>query len=218
MKSLVVNEIFRSIQGESLYAGFPSLFIRLTGCNLNCTYCDTQYAKDAGKEMTYDEILEIVTNSSPFHHITMTGGEPLLQEHAAGLLELLKEKRYLVQVETNGSISLENVPSCVRKIVDVKTPSSGEEGSFLMENLKFIEKGDEIKFVISDQDDYNYSKKFLEKYGDAFDAETTVNFSPVLSRMPAGMLGEQIISDRLVVRLHVQLHALLWPEGEKKSR
>lgn len=217
MKTLIVNEIFRSIQGESLYAGFPSLFIRLTGCNLDCSYCDTKYARSGGNEMTYDEIMEIVTKSTPFHHITITGGEPLLQTNTSGFMGLLIDKNFRVQVETNGSISLWDVPSAVRKIVDVKTPSSGEDGSFLIENLEFIGKGDEIKFVISDNEDYNYSKIFLEKYRSAFDPETIINFSPVLSRMSAGEIGDRIVNDRLIVRLNVQLHALIWPEGEKKT-
>lgn len=218
MGTLIVNEIFRSIQGETLYAGFPSLFIRLSGCNLDCTYCDTRYARSGGKEMTYAEILEIVTNSLPFHHITVTGGEPLMQKQSPVLMGMLAAGHYRVQLETNGSMSLENVPAGVRKIVDVKTPSSGEEGSFLIENLNFIGKGDEIKFVISDMADYNYSKKFLEKNGESFNAESIVNFSPVLSSMPANMLGEQIVKDGLIVRLNVQLHTLIWPEGEKKTK
>lgn len=213
--SLGVSELFCSIQGETTFSGFPSFFIRLAGCNLNCAWCDTPCARAAGVPMTAEKILRALFKHRFIHHVTLTGGEPLLQEHTPALMHMLMEKGYAVQLETNGSLGLQRVPSAVRKIVDVKTPSSGEEGSFHMKNLGLLGPRDELKFVIANEEDYNYSrrfvKKFLEKSG------VTVNFSPVLGLLPPARLAELILRDRLSVRLNVQIHKLIWPAGEPKG-
>lgn len=212
--SLIINEIFHSIQGESTTAGFPCLFIRLTGCNLNCAYCDTEYAKNSGEKISIEDILKRAGEFKKTSHITITGGEPLLQEESITLMKNLLQNGYEVQLETNGSISLRNVPREVRKIVDVKTPSSGEENSFLIENLDYINNRDEIKFVISDTGDYNFSKKFIKNNR----IVCTVNFSPVFEKLSPEKLAGLILVDRLPVRLNLQLHKIIWPGGEPEGR
>lgn len=210
--SLRVCELFCSIQGETTFSGFPSFFIRLAGCNLNCAWCDTPYARAAGTPMTVDKILKAVIKHRFIHHVTLTGGEPLLQEHAPALMDMLLEKGYAVQLETNGSLGLQEVPYAARKIADVKTPSSGEEGSFHMKNLGLLGPRDELKFVIADKEDYIYSRRFVRKFLEK--NVITVNFSPVLELLPPARLAELILRDRLSVRLNVQIHKLIWPAGE----
>jgi len=204
---LKINEIFYSLQGETTLTGFPSLFIRLSGCNLNCSYCDTEYAKAGGIDMSIEDIIDDVKKYKSAHHITITGGEPMAQEKTITLIKRLTEMGLNVQVETNGSISLRNVHLKARKIIDVKTPSSGEEDSFLQENLNFITENDEIKFVICDEEDYRFSKNFVEKHLDKTGA--VINFSPVFGKIDHGRLADMIIEDRLCVRLNVQLHKII---------
>jgi 7-carboxy-7-deazaguanine synthase len=213
---LKVNEIFHSIQGETTRAGFPSVLIRLTGCNLRCRYCDTSYAWTEGRDLSIDEIISMVKKYGSVDHITVTGGEPLLQANSIHLMKRLIESGFDIQLETNGSISTRDVPPLIRKIIDVKTPSSGEVNSFLFENLDYLRSGDELKFVLSDRADYNYSKEFLKKYLEKSDI--VINFSPVFNRMSFGELAGLILHDRLRVRLNIQLHRLVWPEGEPKKR
>ncbi len=213
---LRVTELFRSIQGETARAGYISLFIRLSGCNLNCRWCDTAYARSEGTETPIDDILEAVRASKPFHHITVTGGEPLCQPGALTLLARLADAGYAVQLETNGSLPVREASAAVRRILDVKTPSSGEEGSFLMENLSYLRPGDEIKFVISDQDDYNYSSNFLAKYLSGLQPDIVVNFSPAAGSLPPEALAGMILADGLPVRLNLQLHTIIWPGGEPR--
>jgi 7-carboxy-7-deazaguanine synthase len=213
---LKVNEIFHSIQGETTRAGFPSVLIRLTGCNLRCRYCDTSYAWTEGRDLSIDEIISMVKKYGSVDHITVTGGEPLLQANSIHLMKRLLESGFDIQLETNGSISTRDVPPLIRKIIDVKTPSSGEVNSFLFENLDYLRSGDELKFVLSDRADYNYSKEFLKKYLEKSDI--VINFSPVFNRMSFGELAGLILHDRLRVRLNIQLHRLVWPEGEPKKR
>ncbi len=211
---LIVNEIFCSIQGESSKAGFRSVFVRLTGCNLNCHYCDTEYAKKSGEKISIDKIIDDIKKFEDIDHITITGGEPLLQPKSIILMKRLLDLDYSVQLETNGSINLKDVPQKVRKIVDIKTLSSGEAASFLIENLKFIDESDEIKFVISDIDDYHYSRDYIEK--NLRDNKGIINFSPVPGMMSSAKLSELILVDRLQVRLNLQLHKIIWPDGEPK--
>ncbi len=212
--NLNVNELFYSIQGETTRAGLPSFFIRLAGCNLDCSYCDTRYARTERTSMPVRDIVRAATHYESAHHITITGGEPLLQPDTIVLMEMLLERNIPLQVETNGSISLHGVPAKVRKIVDVKTPSSGEEGSFLMGNLNHISADDEIKFVISDRSDYDYCRAFVKKYLEK--KECIINFSPVYGKMQIASLAEAILADRLPVRLNLQLHKIIWPGGEPK--
>ncbi|MDA3812645.1 MAG: radical SAM protein, partial [Candidatus Cloacimonetes bacterium] len=162
---LNISEIFYSIQGESTYAGLPCIFIRLAGCNLRCEYCDTTYSYESEINLSIEDILTKVKEYDPLKLIEITGGEPLLQPDVYQLFDLLHENEYKILLETNGSISMENVPDHVIKIVDVKCPGSGEENSFLLENLEFIDQEkNEIKFVLSDNFDYNWAKDFVLKY------------------------------------------------------
>ncbi len=201
-----INEMFYSLEGETLTAGFPAFFIRLGGCNLDCFYCDTEKARVYFNDMQIGEIIAEVKRNEPFHHITVTGGEPLFQKNSIILLQELVSIGYLVQVETNGSISLENVPENVRIIVDVKTPSSGEEGSFMMDNIRFLKKDDEVKFVISNKADYEFSKEFMKNH--LHSSAAVINFSPVYGAMEPSELVKLILHDRLNVRLNLQLHKI----------
>ncbi|MBN2401502.1 MAG: radical SAM protein [Spirochaetes bacterium] len=211
-----INEIFYSIQGETTRAGFPTAFIRLAGCNLKCSYCDTAYARleSSGKEMSINEIIRQIGKAKYFDHVTVTGGEPLLQPDSIRLMSDLIRKGYKVQLETNGSISLKNVPKKVVKIADVKTPSSGHASSFLIENFKYLNNTDELKFVILDINDYNFSVEFLKKY--IRSKKYIINFSPVHGAMSGAELAELILADNLPVRLNLQLHKIIWPNGEPK--
>lgn len=201
-----INEMFYSLEGETVTAGFSSFFIRLAGCNLDCFYCDTEQARVYSNDMKIGEIVAEVKRNEPFHHVTVTGGEPLLQQNSIILLQELVACGYMVQVETNGSISFENVPEDVRIIADVKTPSSGEEGSFLMDNIKFLKKIDEVKFVISSTDDYEFSKGFMKNH--LHSTPAVINFSPVYGTMESSALANLILHDRLNVRLNLQLHKI----------
>ncbi len=205
--SLYIHEIFRSIEGESCWAGFPSVFVRFAGCNLHCSTCDTPGSRRKGSNREIDSIIEEVKNLGPVHHVTVTGGEPLQQEEAPVLMRKLIYKKERVQLETNGSINLSPVPGGVRKIVDVKTPSSGEAGSFLEGNLEYIDENDEIKFLICNREDFEFSKKFIRKY--QWDTGTVINFSPVYRKMKYRTLSEWILEENLNVRLNLQLHKII---------
>ncbi len=210
--TLCVNEIFYSLQGETTRTGFPSLFIRLAGCNLNCRWCDTPYARD-GSPVTITQIVKTIHTYPSLHHITITGGEPLLQEETFLLLDILSQKNYPLQLETNGSISIAQVPPHVHKIIDIKTPSSGYADSFNFSNIPLLQPHDEIKFVIADDNDYNYSKEFIGKY--LKNIPCVINFSPVANVMNPHTLAEYILRDRIMVRLNIQLHKLLWDTEPK---
>jgi len=203
---LKVHEIFYSIQGETRTTGFTSLFIRLAGCNLNCAWCDTPKVKETWKEMDIEDIIDFAKKNSPFHHVTLTGGEPLLQEESLLLLQRLSEEGFITQVETNGSIVFSDIPANVRIITDIKTPSSGEQDSFNEENLKYLRRFDEIKFVINVMEDYQYAKSFIKKK--LKDVKSTINLSPVLGMIEPWALTNLIIKDKLPVRLNVQVHKL----------
>ena len=207
---LIVNEIFYSIQGETRTAGLTSLFIRLCGCNLNCSYCDTKYARDEGITCSINKILAIAEKQMPFNHITITGGEPLVQSNTPILVNKLIEKNYNVQIETNGSISLSNINSEARKIVDVKTPSSGESKFFHKENIEILSEQDELKFVISDRNDFDFSMNFIKE--NINDIRASLSFSPASGKMSPGELSELIILNKLDARLNLQLHKLIWQD------
>ena len=205
---LAVNEIFRSLQGETSTAGLPSVFVRLTGCNLECAYCDTPGARSGGVEMEISEILGKIEEFPWFDHVTVTGGEPLLQPDVIILLKDILHRGWKCQLETNGSFLIRDVPPGVRKIVDVKTPSSGEGDSFEMRNLKYLEDGDEVKFVISTPDDYEFAADFTRKY--LAGKKPSVCFSPVFGTLDPAFLADRILRDGLPVRLNLQLHRMLW--------
>ncbi len=201
-----VCEIFYSLQGESSYAGYPCIFIRLAGCNLNCSYCDTTYSHSAGKMMPIEEILTEISQY-PCDLVEITGGEPMYQdEEIDDLFSALHKADYRILLETNGSLYLGDVPDYVVKIVDVKTPGSGEADSFMKWNLKFLTPKDELKFVIASPFDYDYAKRFLEEHKPN---TTNIHFSPVTTLYPASILAERILADGLKVRLHLQLHKII---------
>ena len=205
---LDISEIFFSIQGESTYTGLPCIFIRLAGCNLRCKYCDTTHSYETRFENSSEDVLKAIQKYKPVKLVEITGGEPLLQEEVFQLIRSLHENDHTILLETNGSILLKDVPDYVIKIVDVKCPGSGEENSFLLENLEFINKEkDEIKFVLSDNFDYNWAKDFVMKYN-LIDYE--ILFSPVLEKLEPQKLAKWITEDKLSVRMQLQLHKLIW--------
>ena len=224
-----VTEIFRSIQGESTYAGLPCIFVRLTGCNLRCTWCDTAYAFHGGTRMSLDDVLgrvhELSGPASPVPTppeageillVELTGGEPLLQPDAVGLAQRLTAENYTVLVETSGERFVGVLPPQVVKIVDVKCPDSGEGGTFLLDNLEAIDRKDEIKFVIGSRRDYEFARDFSARH-ELGRRVRQVLFSPVFpdphgswSGLDARVLAEWILADRLPVRLGLQLHKFIW--------
>jgi 7-carboxy-7-deazaguanine synthase len=218
---MVVTEIFRSIQGESSHAGRPCVFVRLTGCNLRCCWCDTAYAFHGGRRMTIDEVAGQVAelagrNGSRIPLVEITGGEPLLQPEAVPLAERLLAEGYQVLIETSGERFVGALPREVVKIIDVKCPDSGEGGKFDMANLKAVDGKDEVKFVIASRRDYEFAREFTREHRLA-ERVAHVSFSPVAPD-PAGAwegleprsLAEWILADRLPVRFGSQLHKVIW--------
>jgi 7-carboxy-7-deazaguanine synthase len=210
---LRVNEIFLSLQGETRSTGFPTVFVRLTGCPLRCGYCDTAYAFHEGRWMGIDEILARVADyGTP--RVTVTGGEPLAQRPCTELLSRLCDAGYELSLETSGAVDIGGVDPRVRVVMDVKTPASGEADRNLPGNLAHLKPGDEVKFVVCDRADYEWSRAYLEREHLADRCE--VLFSPAWGRLSARDLGDWILADRLPVRLQIQLHKLLW--GEERGR
>lgn len=213
LPKLKVNEIFFSIQGESTTAGLPTVFIRLTGCPLRCSYCDTAYAFKVGEWMTLDEILAKVREYTPVY-ICLTGGEPLAHKFSLPLLKLLCDEDYEVSVETSGAIDVSKVDARVVKVMDLKTPSSGEQERNLFSNIKHLDPQDQIKFVIGNREDYEWSKQVVLEHD--LRAQGEVLFSPQYGILDARQLAEWILEDNLNVRLQIQLHKVLW--GEEQGR
>jgi 7-carboxy-7-deazaguanine synthase len=228
---LTVTEIFRSIQGEGTRAGLPCIFVRLTGCNLRCTWCDTAYAFHGGTKMSVEEVLALVDQlsntpaqmqpgvagiSQKLSLVELTGGEPLLQAEVIPLSQKLLDNGYRVMVETSGERPVDVLPRDVIKIVDVKCPDSGEPGTFRMENLEALDGKDEIKFVISSRRDYEFARDFTAQHDLARRVHQVI-FSPVHAD-PAGAwpgmnaqdLVEWILADGLPVRLGLQIHKFIW--------
>jgi 7-carboxy-7-deazaguanine synthase len=215
---MVITEIFRSIQGESTYAGLPCVFVRLTGCNLRCVWCDTAYAFYGGTKVTVGEVLERVREFSAggIRLVELTGGEPLLQPEVIPLAERLLAEGYTVLVETSGERYVGNLPQAVVKIVDVKCPDSGEGGTFDMANLETLDGKDEIKFVIASRRDYEFARDFTAGHRLATRVRQVI-FSPVFAD-PEGkwpgleprLLAKWILADGLPVRLGMQLHKFIW--------
>ena len=204
---LKINEIYASIQGESSHTGLPCVFIRLTGCNLRCSWCDTAYAFYDGKNLTVEETLQKVeTFGLPL--VEITGGEPLLQEDVYPFMETLLKKGYRVMLETSGALPIDKVPEKVIKILDIKCPGSGEEKKNHLENLKFLSPHDEVKFVLLDRADYEWSRDMLRKYDMV--PSKQVLFSPVYDKLNLKDLSQWILKDRLAVRLQTQLHKVIW--------
>ncbi|MDQ5986047.1 MAG: 7-carboxy-7-deazaguanine synthase [Syntrophus sp. SKADARSKE-3] len=206
---LKVNEIFHSIQGESSYAGRPCVFVRLTGCNLRCFYCDTAYAYEDGQWLEIQDIKAQIRSFS-CSLVEITGGEPLLQEETPVLIRTLLDEGFAVLMETNGSRDIRLVDERCVRIMDVKLPGSGEDGSFLDENLHHLTEKDEIKFVIADRRDYDYAKKILASWANRRLNAAPPLFSAVHGRLALEELAGWILADRLDVRLQCQLHKVIW--------
>jgi 7-carboxy-7-deazaguanine synthase len=206
---LTVNEIFYSIQGESSFAGHPCVFIRLSGCNLRCSYCDTRYAYYDGEELEIPAILDKV-RTYPCSLVEVTGGEPLLQNGTPKLIHHLLEIGFTVLLETNGSLDISKVDSRCVRILDVKCPSSGQAHCNDLTNLQRLSRGDEVKFVIGDREDYEFAKQIVKQLDTRLLDPSRIHFSPVFARLKPDTLARWILTDHLPVRLHLQLHKTIW--------
>ena len=211
MPTLRVNEIFYSIQGESSRVGIPTVFIRLTGCPMRCTYCDTSYAFHNGQQKNIDEIIHEIKQFDT-NYITITGGEPLAQKNCIDLMNQLCELDYHVSLETGGGLDIKEVNSKVKIILDVKTPKSNEDKNNFWPNLTNIKTNDEIKFVIQDYDDFSWSVDIIRKYQLN---QSQILFAPVYNVLDYEKLAEWILKSQLNVRLQLQLHKIIW--GEKQG-
>lgn len=205
--TLRITEIFYSLQGETRTVGLPTVFVRLTGCPLRCGYCDTAYAFSGGKLMSLADILAKVDSFNPAY-VTVTGGEPLAQKNCLPLLSALCDKNYEVSLETSGALDVEAVDPRVVKIIDIKTPGSGEVERNLYTNLDYLQPHDQIKFVLCHKQDYDWAKDFILQRQLA--QKTHVLFSPSFKDLPARELADWIVQDNLPVRLQIQLHKYLW--------
>ncbi len=222
-----VTEIYRSIQGESSFAGLPCTFVRLTGCNLRCTWCDSEYTFTGGTRMSVEEVEAEVRRLAPFGLVEITGGEPMLQERElVPLMQRLLAGGYTVLLETSGERPLATVPRAVHKIVDVKCPGSGEGGTFDMSNLPTLDQGDEVKFVLASRVDYEFARAFVRQHGLEQIAASAI-FSPAFRKDAAGErdishclldprnLADWILADGLNVRLGLQIHKFIWAPETK---
>lgn len=202
-----INEIFLSIQGESTHVGRLCLFIRTTGCNLRCTYCDTEYAFYDGKEMTIPELIDIVRKSG-VNLIEITGGEPLMQDDLPELVDMLLSENYEVLVETGGSIDIGTISANAIKILDLKCPSSGMMHKNIYDNINKLGAKDEVKFVIGTKEDFDWAVAIIKKY--RLDTKVTVLFSPVFDELKPVQLAKWILKDKPNVRMQLQLHKYIW--------
>ncbi len=209
---LTVCEMFRSIQGESTFAGEPCAFVRLCGCNLHCSYCDTAYAREGGEGRTVDDVHAWVRNQR-CRLVEITGGEPLLQKDSEELARRLCDDGHTVLVETNGSLDISALPEPCVRVVDVKCPGSGEAGSFYMPNLGELGQGDECKFVLCHREDYLWARDFVGLHRLA--GRCTVIFSPAWNMLPSRDLADWIIADDAGVRLGLQLQKVLWGDSAR---
>jgi len=223
-----ITEIFKSIQGESTHAGLPCVFVRFTGCNLRCSWCDSEYTFAGGHRMSHEEVIEEVERLSPGGGLVeITGGEPMLQEReAVPLMQHLLDEGYMVMLETSGERPLHRVPKGVVKIVDVKCPNSGEPDTFFMENLEVLGREDEIKFVLSDRTDYEFARDFAGRHQLA-SRVNAVLFSPAFSKDASGdrdtshclldprELAEWMLADNVAARLGLQIHKFIWDPAMK---
>jgi 7-carboxy-7-deazaguanine synthase len=209
--SLRITEIFYSLQGEARSVGLPTVFVRLTGCPLRCSYCDTAYAFSGGAQMSLDEVLAQVADWGP-SYVCVTGGEPLAQPNCLPLLTSLCDAGYQVSLETSGALSLDGVDSRVSKVMDLKTPSSGEVDRNLYSNLSLLTQHDQLKFVIGSEDDYLWAKAQVQTR-DLATKVSDVLFSPSHAEIAPAQLADWILRDRLCVRLQLQLHKYLWADA-----
>lgn len=205
--SVKINEIYKSIQGESSYAGIPFVFIRTSGCNLRCRWCDTAYAFEEGSEKSVESILEAIHDFG-CRHVLVTGGEPLLQEESFPLISTLLDAGYLVLVETSGSLPINPIDPRATIILDIKCPGSGMSDRMVWENLRWLKENDEVKFVLANRHDYDWAKEVLTKYDSIMNK--IVHFSPVFGEIDPQALSAWILKDRLPVRLQLQIHKYIW--------
>lgn len=223
-----ITEIYKSLQGESTYAGLPCVFVRLTGCNLRCAWCDSEYTFHGGRKMTVEEVLVETARLNPGGGLVeITGGEPMLQEReVVPLMKRLLDDRYTVLLETSGERPLRNVPAQVIKIVDVKCPDSGEAKTFFLENLETLTPRDEIKFVLASRADYDFARDFVQSHSLA-EKVNAILFSPAFRKDATGTrdsshclldpeeLAEWMIADNVSARLGLQLHKFIWDPALK---
>ncbi|HEY8158799.1 MAG TPA: 7-carboxy-7-deazaguanine synthase QueE [Methylobacter sp.] len=210
---LRITEIFYSLQGESNTVGLPTVFIRLTGCPLRCVYCDTSYAFTGGKKIAIDAVIEQAEQYGT-KYITVTGGEPLAQPGCLELMAKLLDKGYVVSLETSGALDVSKVDSRVVKVMDLKTPSSAELSKNLYQNIDYLDSKDQVKFVIGNDEDYDWSKNVLIEYD--LPNRCQILFSPVMGQKNPTKLADKILKDRLPVRFQLQLHKILWDDAQGK--
>lgn len=203
--SLRISEIFLSLQGESSRVGLPTVFVRTTGCPLRCTWCDTAYAFSGGETMSLAQVEAAVKNFAT-RHVTVTGGEPLAQAPTLELMQRLADSGYAVSLETSGALDVAGVDPRVMKVIDIKPPGSGESARNLLSNLDHLQPGDQLKFVLADRADYDWSVAFIKTH----EPRAEVLFSPSHEQLAARELADWIIADRLPVRFQIQLHKSLW--------
>jgi 7-carboxy-7-deazaguanine synthase len=206
-KSLKITEIFYSLQGEAGDVGWPTVFIRLTGCPLRCRYCDTEYAFSGGTTMSLDNILQEVKTHS-VKHVCVTGGEPLAQKNCKSLLQMLCDAGYQVSLETSGAMDISGIDSRVLRVVDMKTPGSGEHERNLLDNLDQLVFCDQLKFVLSGREDYEWAKDMMKQFG--LGSRCQILFSPCAPDQDPAELADWILQDQLPVRFQLQLHKILW--------
>jgi 7-carboxy-7-deazaguanine synthase len=213
MSGLQISEIFYSLQGESNTVGLPTVFVRLTGCPLRCGYCDTTYAFSGGEEMSLDAVLERIASFGR-KQITVTGGEPLAQESCLELLTSLCDRDYLVSLETSGAVDISAVDPRVIKVMDIKTPGSGEAEKNLFSNITHLTRSDQIKFVICDEADYIWAKDIIQQ--NSLETISEILMLPAYGEQNPTELAEWILADRLPVRFQMQLHKQLWGDAKGK--
>lgn len=206
---LRITEIFYSLQGEARTVGLPTVFVRLTGCPLRCQYCDTRYAFQGGEAMDIAAVLEQVSRYDT-RYVCVTGGEPLSQAACIDLLQALCDVGYDVSLETSGALDVSNIDARVSKVMDLKTPASGEQQRNLFENIDFLSINDQVKFVICDRNDYQWAKEIIIRYEMVNCCE--VLMSPSFGQLEAKVLAEWVLEDRLPVRFQLQQHKLLWQD------
>ncbi|HGX94282.1 MAG TPA: 7-carboxy-7-deazaguanine synthase QueE [Candidatus Tenderia sp.] len=206
---LRITEIFYSLQGEARTVGLPTVFVRLTGCPLRCQYCDTRYAFQGGEAMDIAAVLEQVSRYDT-RYVCVTGGEPLSQAACIDLLQALCDVGYDVSLETSGALDVSNIDARVSKVMDLKTPASGEQQRNLFENIDFLSINDQVKFVICDRNDYQWAKEIIIRYELVNCCE--VLMSPSFGQLEAKVLAEWVLEDRLPVRFQLQQHKLLWQD------
>lgn len=210
--ALKIFEIFHSLQGETSRMGLPTVFVRLTGCPMRCTYCDTAYAFNGGSNMEIAEIMQQIAQFGS-RYVTVTGGEPLAQKECHDLLKVLCDEGYSVSLETGGAMDIASVDSRVSVIFDIKTPASNEEKNMRWKNIDFLQAKDEIKFVICDRADYDWAKTKIKEL--KLNEKCPILFSPSYHDLPAETLAAWVLEDKLPVRMQLQLHKILW--GEKQG-